>query len=62
MIFIEGKSNNKDKITKTRDFLQEIIKELGSSKKLIEMAKEAMKKQLNKKRQNPQKLKQEDKI
>jgi len=34
MIFIEGKSNNKDKITKTRDFLQEIIKELGSSKKI----------------------------
>jgi len=44
MILIEGKSNNKDKITKTRDFLQEITEELGSSKDIDQNGKRSYKK------------------
>jgi len=59
---MEERPNNKGKITKTRDFPQETIRKLESSKKVNKMAKEAMKKQFNKKRQNPQELKQEDNV
>ena len=49
MIPIERKSNNKNRITKTRDFLQEITEKLKSSKDIDGKGKRTMKKQFNKK-------------
>jgi len=50
MTSIEIKSNNKNRITKTRDFLQEIIEKLKSSKDIDGKSKRTMKKQFNKKK------------
>jgi len=54
---MEEKSDYKDKIAKIRRLSQKTTRKLEGSKKLIEIAKEVMKKQFDKKRRNPQRLK-----
>ena len=54
---MEERSNNKDRITKTGEFSWETTKNLGSSKDINGKGKKAIKKQFDKKRQNPQGLK-----
>ena len=47
---------------KVEEFLVKLQKSWEKAKKLIEMAKKAIKKQFNKKRKNPQGLKAEDNV
>jgi len=49
-------------LPKLETFLEELKRSWKVAKILIEMAKEAIKKQFDKKRQNPQELKQEDNV
>jgi len=50
----------KTELSKLEDFLEGLWRSWEIAKKSIEIAKEAMKKQFDKKRQNPQELKKED--
>jgi len=47
-------------LSKLKDFLKELQESWKITKKLMEMAKEAIKKQFSKKRQNSQELKEKD--
>ena len=49
-------------LPKLETFLEELKRSWKVAKILMEMAKEAIKKQFDKKRQNPQELKQEDNV
>ena len=49
---MEEKSNNRNGTTKTRDFFKKLHRSWNISNTLIEKAKEAIKKQFDKKRQN----------
>ena len=57
MILIKEKSNNKDEITKTRDFLQEIIEELGSSKDINRNGKRSYEKAVQQEKTIPTRTK-----
>ena len=50
----------KMKLSKLKDFLKELQESWKITKKLIEIAKEAIKKQFSKKRQNSQELKEKN--
>ena len=52
----------KTELPKLEDFLEGLQRSWKVAKKSIEVAKEAIKKQFNKKRQNPQGLKKEDNV
>ena len=58
----KGDLTIKRKLPKLKDFLEELQKSQKAVKKLMEIAKEAIKKQFDKKRQNVQGLKLGDNI
>ena len=57
-----GNLTVKTELPKLEDFLEGLQKSWKVAKKLMEIAKEAMKEQFDKKRQNPQRLKKENNV